>query len=116
MSAEGDAVFIRHMLDAISRAESYLKGVDKVDFLGNVEKQDAVIRQLSVLGEAAVRVSREVCARHPEVPWSDVTGIRHRLIHDYLGVDVETVWRTASSEAPSIRSHLKAILSSLEGQ
>jgi len=59
--------------------------------------QNAIIRELEVLGEAAGRVSGEFVTAHPEIPWKEATGIRHKLIHDYFDVDLGIVWRTAKS-------------------
>jgi len=72
-----------------------------------------VIRQLEILGEAAGRVSRETCILFGEIPWQRVTGLRHRLIHDYLGVDVQLVWRVVTVEIPKIVGQIEIMLEEL---
>ncbi|MDT8369695.1 MAG: HepT-like ribonuclease domain-containing protein, partial [Longimicrobiales bacterium] len=74
----------------------------------------AVVRQLEILGEAAGRVSRELTSASPEIPWSDITGMRHRLIHDYFEVDVDLVWKTATEHVAEVRPKLVALLKKMD--
>lgn len=103
-----DLPYVEHMLDAIERIESYLTGVDRETFDKDPILQDALVRQLEVLGEAAGRVSPERTSQHTEIPWSKITGMRHKLIHDYFVVDLDVVWTSAIEDVP-----LKPLLSSL---
>jgi len=107
MSELDESVYARHMLDAISRIQRHIEGVDQKSFEKTELVQDAVIRQLEILGEAAGRVSRETCARFADVPWQRITGLRHRLIHDYLGVDLELVWRVVTVELPKVATPIE---------
>jgi len=110
MSAKDNSVFVRHMRDATRRIQSYVEDVDKSDYAEDVVLQDAVVRQLEILGEAAGRVSRDFANDHPEIPWSDITGMRHRLIHDYFEVDVDLVWTTATKHVPDVQNKIVALL------
>jgi uncharacterized protein with HEPN domain len=78
--------------------------------------QDAVIRELEVLGEAAGHVSPQFVAAHPEIPWREITGIRHKLIHDYFGVDLGIVWRTATVNIPEVAPLVRRIAAPLMEQ
>ncbi len=71
--------------------------------------QDAIIHELQILGEAAGRVSRELTDQHPEIPWRKVTGLRHKVVHDYFAVDLKVVWDTATLDAPAIRPIVQAL-------
>jgi len=114
MSGTDESVFVRHMLDAVARVERYVSGVEREAFLADEILQDAVVRQLEILGEAAGRISRPVCARHPEIPWPKVTGLRHRLIHYYFGVDFKLVWKVATAEIAELKPKLQALLRDID--
>lgn len=104
------------MRDATGRIQSYVEGVSKSDYAVDFVLQDAVVRQLEILGEAAGRVSRQLTAEHSEIPWSDITGMRHRLIHDYFEVDIDLVWKTATEHVPEIRPKILVLLEEMEVQ
>ena len=109
-----DLPYLRHMLDAVERLGRYLEGVDRELFEADEVLQDAVIRQLEILGEAASRVTTAFRGSVPAIPWSKVISTRNRLIHGYLSVDLAIVWRTATHHVPRLRSDLEATISGLE--
>ena len=110
MKVREDTVYLRHILDAAERIGRYLAGVSWERFEREELLQDGVIRQLEVIGEATRRLSREVRGRYSEVPWGDIAGMRDKLIHDYMGVDVELVWTTAVEDVPVLKEQIKGIL------
>ncbi|MDB5399855.1 MAG: hypothetical protein QOD93_3308 [Acetobacteraceae bacterium] len=87
-----DASLLLDMLTAARDARGFLGGLDEAAFLASRLHQNAVIRSLEVIGEAAGKVSAATQAAHPDVPWRDITGMRHRLIHGYADVRLEVVW------------------------
>lgn len=99
-------IFLEHMLEAIERIEAYIARMKKDRFLQDSKTQDAVIRQFEVLGEAAGRISPTTVADSP-IPWKAIVGLRNKLIHDYLGIDVEMVWKTAKEETPRLKAYLR---------
>jgi uncharacterized protein with HEPN domain len=109
-----ETVYLRHILDATARAESYLRGIDEATFSKNTLIQDGVIRQIEIMGEAAKHVSEELQAKYAHVPWQDIAGMRDKLIHDYFGVDIEKVWLTAKEDLPILEVEIKRILSELQ--
>lgn len=107
---KSDQVYLRHILDAIDRISGYVAGMAFDGFQGSHLVQDAVIRQLGIIGEAARRVSSAMQQAHPEVPWADIIGTRNILIHDYLDVDVQEVWKTIQDDLPVLRAQVGKIL------
>lgn len=109
----GDQVYLRHILDAIEKIESYIS-VGRDIFLSTSHWQDAVIRQLEVIGEATKRLTRNLRSQHPEVPWRRIAGLRDVLIHDYMGVDLVAVWEITQGELPALKKHIQVILEQLD--
>jgi len=110
-----DYLFLEHMLQALSRIEELLTRTDREEFDRDWVVQDALIRELEIIGEAAGRISPELYRSHPEVPWKEITGLRHKLIHDYFTVDLGIVWTTATKDAAEVRPHIEKALEILKG-
>lgn len=82
-----DAQRLLDIVDAADVVAGYLQHINQDEFLSGGIFQDGILRQLTIAGEAAYKVSREIRARHPEVPWNQIAGFRHRVVHDYFGLD-----------------------------
>ena len=98
------------MLDAINLIESYLQNKDYKDFKNNRMLQDAVIREIEIIGEAAKNVSADFRKKYPDIPWRSIAGMRDKLIHGYFGVDLGAVWDTAIKDLPRLKRMLMSIL------
>ena len=107
-----DQVYLQHILDAIERIEAYAT-VGREVFLASPHWQDAVIRQLEVIGEATKRLSEGIRSSHEEVPWRRIAGLRDVLIHDYMGVDLEAVLEITQRDLPGLKVDIERILSEL---
>jgi len=86
---KGDSVYLSHILNSIERIEEYTEGMGKEDFSSSNLVQDGTIRQIEIIGEATKSLSKDLREKNPQVPWSDITGIRDRLIHHYFGL----IWK-----------------------
>ena len=104
-----DSVYLKHIRDSINRIESYLTGIDEAAFLNTPLIQDAVMHQIQIIGEAASRLSSQFRTRSPAIPWKDIVGMRQKLVHDYMGVDLEAVWETAVKDIPVLKAELQKL-------
>ena len=102
-------VYLRHVRDAIARIERYTAQGREVFFQDSMV-QDAVIRNLEVIGEAVRSLPPEVKRQHPEIPWRSITALRNVLIHEYFGVDLEIVWRVVQRRLPNLKRHIGSML------
>lgn len=108
-----DSVYLKHIRDAILKIEGYTKKVSTASFKKDTLRQDGVIRQIEIIGEATKRLSSRIRAENEDVPWDDIAGMRDKLIHDYFGVDIEKVWLTVQNDIPTLKKKINRILKSL---
>jgi uncharacterized protein with HEPN domain len=105
--------YLQHILDAIDRATSYVSGMDLKTFEQDTRTQDAVIRSIEIVGEAANKTrlaDPEFAARFPSVPWALMYGMRNRIVHDYFEVDLEIVWQTVQHDLPVLHRQISGLL------
>ena len=112
---ERDLALLWDMKLAALDAQSFVAGLDEVAFQASRLHQSAVIRALEVLGEAAGRVSRESCAALPHLPWREMAGLRHRLIHGYAEVRLDLVWNVATERLGPLLAMLEPLLPPEDG-
>ena len=105
-----DRVYLGHMLDTARKILSKVRGKSRSDFDGDENLRIALTHLLQIVGEAARKVSPDFSASHPAIPWRDIVGMRHKVVHDYLQVDEDVVWRTATEElAPLVEALEKVV-------
>lgn len=105
-----DAALLLDMLLAARDALGFVEGLDEAGFLASRLHQNAVIRSLEVIGEAAGKVSPGLQAAHPGIPWREITGLRHRLIHGYAEVRLDLVWAVTQTHLPRLVAALEPLV------
>lgn len=107
-----DLVFVGHMAETAERAVAKLSGKSRSDFDDDENLRLALAHLLQIVGEAASRVSPQFRANQTAVPWRSIIGMRHKVVHDYLGLDYDIVWDTVADELPPLIESLRRSLAS----
>jgi uncharacterized protein with HEPN domain len=105
-----DLVYVGHMLDMAGKAVSKTQNISRETFDADENLRLALIHFIHVIGEAARQVSRDYYASHPDVRWTDIIGMRHKVMHDYRGVDEDIVWQVATQDLPKLVAVLEPIV------
>ena len=105
-----DEDFLGDINEAMELISLYTKGLTYRKFLEDRKAQDAVARNLEVIGEASKNITAAFKAKYPDVPWRKVAGLRDKLIHFYFGIDYKIVWSIVKKELPKLRKQVKDIL------
>jgi uncharacterized protein with HEPN domain len=105
-----DRLYLIHIKECIERIESYTGNADRQKFLNSTLLQDAVIRNLQVLAESTQRLSDEAKESRQDIDWYRIVGFRNILVHDYLGLDLDTVWNIVVSEMPVLKKAVEQML------
>lgn len=111
-----DLTYLRHIRDAIYRIEEYVQDVSREEFFNDQMRQDAVIRQLIIIGEAAGELSEQLRETYTSIPWADVYGMRNKLVHDYFGVDLDAVWDTVRRDFHPLLQAVEDAIRDLEDE
>ncbi|MBI2103647.1 DUF86 domain-containing protein [Candidatus Woesebacteria bacterium] len=112
MATERDIVYLRHILLAIEKINEYVSRGGKGLYDKDTAIQDAIIKQIEIVGEASRKISKEFKGNHSEIPWRLVSGMRDKLVHDYMGVDLEAVWKTAVEDIPELERIVEEVIES----
>jgi uncharacterized protein with HEPN domain len=107
-----DDAYLLDILLAAREALAFVQGMTWEEFERSNLHQSAVIRPLEIIGEAARQVSQQTRDAHPEISWEQMTGMRHRLIHEYFRVDVKTVWDTIQNDLPRLIALIEPLVPS----
>jgi uncharacterized protein with HEPN domain len=108
--------YLRDILDSINDVESFVNDMTFEQFKKDRKTVNAVVRSIEVIGEASKRIPRAMKAKYAGVPWKLMAGMRDKLIHEYFGVDVEILWKTAKEDIPPLKPLIQEMLKSLEEQ
>ena len=102
-----DQLFLSHIREAVSRIESYLEGISESEFMKSPLIQDGVVHQIQIIGEAAKRISPGLREQAPGIQWTDIAGMRNKIVHDYMHVDLNLIWEKATRDIPNLKEALR---------
>jgi len=106
-------VYLRHILLATGKINEYVNRGGRKLFDKDTAIQDALIKQIEIIGEATRKISEGFKKDYPGVPWKKMVGMRDKLVHDYMGVDLEAVWKTAVEDIPELKKLIEEVLENL---
>jgi len=106
---KSDSAYIEHILDCIRKINEFSQGISLKEFRKNELVQDAIIRNIEIIGEASKKISNDTKQTYYKIPWREIAGMRDKLIHDYLGVDFDVVWKTIKNDIPDLEKLIREI-------
>ncbi|TVR15234.1 MAG: DUF86 domain-containing protein [Balneolaceae bacterium] len=112
MSKRKPAVYLQDILESIEHIQRFLDGVSEDDFYENVEKQDAVLRRLEIIGEALKHLPDGIRDNHPDIPWRQIAVMRDIIIHEYFGVTLDMIWVVATEDIHDLKAKVEEIIES----
>jgi|SRR6056297_3291366 len=112
MSKRKPDVYLQDILESIEHIQRFLDGVLEEEFYENIEKQDAVLRRLEIIGEAVKHLPHEIRDNYPDIPWRQIAGMRDIIIHEYFGITLEMVWIVATEDILDLKAKVKEIIES----
>ncbi len=115
MSKRRDGDYLGDIQEAIQRIIAYTANLSFEKFMKDSKTQDAVIRNLEVIGEATKNLSSRLRKSYPKIPWKDLAGVRDKMIHHYFGINYEIVWAIAQEELPALLPQIEDILTKETG-
>lgn len=110
MKARTDELFLYDIAKCCGRISEYLGGISEADFKVNALFQDAVVRNIEIIGEASKSLSAEMRQSNPQVEWKEIMRMRDKIVHHYFKLDLDVVWQTASVDIPALSAQIEVIL------
>jgi uncharacterized protein with HEPN domain len=111
--------FLRHILEAADRVLRYTKGMGRKEFSADTMVQDAVIRNVEIIGEATnnlLEVTPDIGARYPSIPFVQIRGMRNRVAHGYFAVSLSMIWDTVQVDIQELREQIAKVLGELQAE
>jgi len=107
-------VYLNDILLSLYNATQFVEGISFEDFVNDRKTVSAVVRELEIVGEATKQIPSSIRKKYPEIPWSEMAGMRDKLIHFYFGVDMPIVWETVKTRIPKLEPLIQNVLNNLE--
>ena len=113
MPERREKAHLTDILEAVSRISRYTDGMTETEFLEDLKTQDAVVRNLEIIGEATKALPEEIRDLGGHIPWKSIAGMRDKLIHHYFGVNLDIVWGVVKNDLHPLEEAVQAILAEL---
>jgi len=114
MKSRHDRLYLYDIIECCDRVADYINGVREEDYQVNQMLQDALVRNIEVVGEAVKNLSREITDAHPNIAWSQIARMRDKIAHHYFRINLDVVWKTATDDLPALQPQIASIYKNLE--
>lgn len=114
MSRRTPKLYLNDIKQCIQKIQQYTKDLSFEEFQKNEMIVDAVVRNIEIIGEASNQIPKDVREKHTDIPWKDIIGMRHKIIHDYFGINHERVWNTIFDKLPTLLEKIEEIAKKYE--
>lgn len=109
-------LYLDDILEAIAKIEKYTGGTSLEYFRKDDKTVDAVIRNFTIIGEAAKHIPQNIKKKYPDIPWKEMAGMRDKLIHEYFGIKYDVLWKTIKERLPEVRILLEEVLKDMDAK
>lgn len=109
MSERTPSELIEDIIEAINRIMTYIDNLTYNEFLNDLKTQDAIVRNIEIIGEAVKKIPHHIRQKYPRIPWKEIAGTRDKLIHDYFGVNFDIVWAIIKNDLPKLKKQLESM-------
>ncbi|MGQ0543183.1 MAG: HepT-like ribonuclease domain-containing protein [Blastocatellia bacterium] len=113
MKSRHDRLYLYDIIECCDRVADYVNGVREEDYQVNPMLQDALVRNIEVVGEAVKNLSSEITDAYPNIAWSQIARMRDKIAHHYFRINLDVVWKTATEDLPNLRPQIAAIYESI---
>ena len=107
-------LYLDDIFDAIEKIENYVEGLSFEEFSEDSKTVDAIVRNFEIIGEATKRIPSETKEKYPQIPWKMMAGTRDKLIHEYFGVNMQTLWKAIKEDLPPVKRTIKSLLAQMD--
>lgn len=109
MFRENEKLYFQDIIDSICNIEKYIQGFSFDEFFEDRKTVDAVVRNLEIIGEASGHISKQTKQKYSKIPWTQIVGMRNKVIHEYSGVDLKILWQTLKEDIPDLKKKIEEI-------
>jgi len=102
--------YLNDIYECINDIESFVKDMSYEEFLKDKKTINAVVRSIEIIGEATKHIPKSIKDKSVSIPWKQITGMRNKVIHEYFGVDTNTLWITVTQDVPSIKPAIESLI------